>query len=83
MLPHDAELDALIDRARELQLFVLLEAFDAAEIELMHEIVAANANCGVEMLAGVTCRDLTTLQIVPPRLEEVGSLVADDGAAGG
>jgi indole-3-glycerol phosphate synthase len=74
MLPR-AELDALIYRARELQLFVLLEAFDAADIELMHDIVAAHARSGVEMLAGVNCRDLATLQIVPPRLDELAHLL--------
>ena len=74
MLPR-AELDALIDRARELQLFVLLEAFDAADIELMHRIVESHASSGVEMLAGVNCRDLATLQIVPPRLDELAHLL--------
>jgi indole-3-glycerol phosphate synthase len=74
MLPR-AELDALIERARELRLFVLLEAFDAADIEVMHDIVAAHARSGVEMLAGVNCRDLTTLQIVPPRLDELAHLL--------
>ena len=74
MLPR-AELDALIDRARELKLFVLLEAFDAADIELMHDIVAVHSKSGVEMLAGVNCRDLTTLQIVPPRLDELAHLL--------
>ena len=74
MLPR-AELDALIDRARELQLFVLLEAFDAADIELMHRIVESHVSSGVEMLAGVNCRDLATLQIVPPRLDELAHLL--------
>ena len=74
MLPR-GELDALIDRARELRLFVLLEAFDAADIELMHRIVESHASSGVEVLAGVNCRDLTTLQIVPPRLDELAHLL--------
>jgi indole-3-glycerol phosphate synthase len=74
MLPR-AELDALINRARELQLFVLLEAFDERDIELMHEIVSQHARTGVEMLAGVNCRDLATLQIVPPRLIELAHLL--------
>jgi indole-3-glycerol phosphate synthase len=74
MLPR-AELDALIDRARQLRLFVLLEAFDEADIELMHEIVGAHAKTGAEMLAGVNCRDLTTLQIVPRRLDELAHLL--------
>jgi indole-3-glycerol phosphate synthase len=74
MLPR-VELDALIDRARELELFVLLEAFDERDIELMHAIVERHARTGVEMLAGVNCRDLTTLQIVPPRLDELAHLL--------
>jgi indole-3-glycerol phosphate synthase len=74
MLPREA-LDALIDRARELKLFVLLEAFDASDIELMHAIVEHHAPSGVEMFAGVNCRDLTTLQIVPPRLDELAHLL--------
>jgi indole-3-glycerol phosphate synthase len=73
MLPR-GELDALIDRARELKLFVLLEAFDEHDIELMHEIVEQHARTA-EMLAGVNCRDLTTLQIVPPRLDELVRLL--------
>jgi indole-3-glycerol phosphate synthase len=74
MLPREA-LDALIERARELKLFVLLEAFDESDIELMHAIVEQHAPSGVEMLAGVNCRDLTTLQIVPRRLDELAHLL--------
>src|SRR5271168_4954145 len=48
MLPREA-LDALIERARELRLFVLLEAFDESDIELMHAIVERHASSGVEM----------------------------------
>src|ERR1700722_18496979 len=57
MLPREA-LDELIERARELKLFVLLEAFDESDIELMHTIVGQQAPSGVEMLAGGNCRDL-------------------------
>jgi indole-3-glycerol phosphate synthase len=74
MLPRDA-LDTLIERARELKLFVLLEAFDESDIELMHAIVERHTRSGVEMLAGVNCRDLTTLQIVPRRLDELAHLL--------
>ncbi|MDB6046214.1 MAG: indole-3-glycerol phosphate synthase [Gammaproteobacteria bacterium] len=79
MLPRN-ELDALIDRACTLGLFVLLEAFDADDIELMHEIVDhhpdnAHAVGAVKLLAGVNCRDLATLQIVPLRLIELAHLL--------
>jgi indole-3-glycerol phosphate synthase len=74
MLPRDA-LNALIGWAGNLGLFVLLEAFDESDIELMHKVVDQHAQSGVEMLAGVNCRDLATLQIVPQRLDELAHLL--------
>jgi indole-3-glycerol phosphate synthase len=74
MLPREA-LDALIERAARLGLFVLLEAFDASDIELMHDIVDQHARTEVELLAGLNCRDLATLQIVPTRLVELAHLL--------
>ncbi len=74
MLPRDG-LDALIESAASLQLFVLLEAFDEGDIDSMHAIVDQYAGKGVELLAGVNCRDLTTLQIVPRRLDELAHLL--------
>jgi indole-3-glycerol phosphate synthase len=41
----------------------------------MHAIVEQHAQSGVEMLAGVNCRDLATLQIVPRRLDELAHLL--------
>ena len=85
MLPRD-ELDALIRQAGNLGLFVLLEAFDEHDIELMHDIVEDHST--VELLAGVNCRDLATLQVVPRRLDELAHLlptqvprVAESGVA--
>ncbi len=92
MLPR-AETQALLNCARSLGLFVLLEAFDEHDIEHMHELVAANeasadsiAATGaasaegtgrepLALLAGVNCRDLTTLQVVPERLEKLAPLL--------
>ena len=74
MLPRDM-LDALIDQARRLGLFVLLEAFDESDIALMHDIVDRHVANGAELLAGVNCRDLATLQIVPRRLDELAYLL--------
>ena len=68
-------MDALIERAAGLGLFVLLEAFDESDIEVMHDIVDRHAKSGVEMLAGLNCRDLATLQIVPTRLDELAHLL--------
>ncbi len=69
MLPR-AQTEALIECARGLGLFVLLEAFDEADIALMHELTGA-APAGARLLAGLNCRDLATLQVVPQRLLEL------------
>jgi indole-3-glycerol phosphate synthase len=86
MLPRE-QLDALIEQAGKLGLFVLLEAFDESDIDLMHDIVDRHAG-HAELLAGVNCRDLATLQVVPRRLDELAHLlptrvprVAESGVA--
>ena len=66
----DAQAAALILRARELSLFVLLETFDERDIERLHGLVAQLGGTG--LLAGVNSRDLTTLEVVPTRLEQLG-----------
>jgi indole-3-glycerol phosphate synthase len=70
MLPR-AGLKALLDSARELELFVLLEAFDEADIELGAELIASQPTGGTPLLLGVNCRDLVSLQVVPERLLEL------------
>jgi indole-3-glycerol phosphate synthase len=77
MLPR-AAITALLDCARTLGLFVLLEGFDEVDLEAMHEVVqAASTGSGATapVLAGLNCRDLTTLQIVPQRLIELAHLL--------
>jgi indole-3-glycerol phosphate synthase len=69
-----AQLDALVDCAASQRLFVLLEAFDEDDLERMHAIVAAYAR-RLTLLAGVNCRDLDTLAVVPERLRELASLL--------
>lgn len=82
-----SEIDALLDCARSLGLFVLLEAFDARDIELLRELIEAHAGAN-PLLAGVNCRDLTTLQVLPQRLLELAPFlparaprVAESGVA--
>jgi indole-3-glycerol phosphate synthase len=76
MLPR-AALDALIARAASLGLFVLLEAFDAHDLELLRELIAAHG-AAATLLAGVNCRDLATLEVVPRRLLELAPLLPAD-----
>ena len=73
MLSH-AELDALLDCARALGLFVLLEAFDARDLELVRELIASHT-ASHRLLAGVNCRDLDTLEVAPRRLLELAPVL--------
>jgi len=68
------ELDALLDCARALGLFVLLEAFDARDLELVRDLVASHTGPH-PLLAGVNCRDLGTLEVMPRRLLELSPLL--------
>jgi len=68
------QLAELLDAAHRLRLFVLLEAFDEHDIESLHaaleRIPAARRGAGgQQLLAGLNCRALATLQVVPERLE--------------
>jgi indole-3-glycerol phosphate synthase len=62
ILPGDA-LRAMLDTASELGMFVLLEAFDAPELDRSAGFAAS------DVLIGLNCRDLQTLAVVPDRLE--------------
>ena len=62
MLPGD-RLARMVDRAAELGLFVLLEAFDAPDLERIGEVLDRVAVARV----GVNCRDLRTLAVDPGR----------------
>lgn len=85
MLPR-REIEVLIEAARKLQMFVLLEAFDQGDIGLAHELLV-NIGCD-NVLVGVNCRDLATLRVVPARLQQLAALlpagvpkVAESGVA--
>jgi indole-3-glycerol phosphate synthase len=87
MLPR-ADLEKLIDTALELGMFVLLEAFDEADIELANALVATRPEHRQLLLVGVNSRDLATLQVVPGRLIALADMlprevrrVAESGVA--
>ena len=77
MLPR-AELEALIDTALELDMFVLLEAFDEPDIELANALVDARRERRELLLVGVNSRDLVTLKVVPGRLDALGPSLPRD-----
>jgi indole-3-glycerol phosphate synthase len=66
----DAMVRALVDSARDLGLFVLLEAFDRADLERIAPFDAP-PDAGSRVLAGVNCRDLRDLNV---RLERFAEL---------
>ena len=65
----EPELEELIQQARALELFVLLEAFDERDLERLDGVLLRFGTQG--LMAGVNSRDLTTLQVVPSRLGEL------------
>ncbi len=68
-----AQLDALLDAAASLGLFVLIEAFDEADLAIAADLVARHRARGVPLLVGINSRDLVTLKVVPGRLEELAA----------
>lgn len=93
MLPR-RRIEELLDVAAEHGLFVLLEAFDEADLDLARDLKAARAQAddpaqvGDLLLIGVNSRDLQTLKVRPerfaalaPRLPEGLLAVAESGVA--
>ena len=75
----------LLDVAAEHGLFVLLEAFDAGDLETARDLLSDR---GQQILVGINCRDLQTLAVVPERFAELAPLlppgrpaVAESGVA--
>ncbi len=57
----------LLNVAAEHRLFVLLEAFDSADLELAGELLERRKGLAQAVLIGVNSRDLQTLEVVPQR----------------
>jgi indole-3-glycerol phosphate synthase len=87
MLPRERTAE-LLEVAADHALFVLLEAFDAADLELAHDLLGARRPYAETLLIGVNCRDLQTLEVVPerfsglaPRLPQGWPAVAESGVS--
>jgi len=80
-----AQLVQLLDVAAEHALFVLLEAFDHADLLIARELLAArtrqSAATGAEILVGINSRDLQTLKVVPERFEVLAPQLPRDWPA--
>jgi indole-3-glycerol phosphate synthase len=62
MVPHD-RLIAMMDCAAEQGLFVLLEAFSAGDLKMASQIAREREGRDEQVLMGLNCRDLETLEI--------------------
>jgi indole-3-glycerol phosphate synthase len=62
MLPR-RRTEELLDVAAEHGLFVLLEAFDEADLELARDLSASRAQADGRLMIGVNSRDLQTLKV--------------------
>lgn len=61
----------LLDCAAMLKMFVLLEAFDAMDLQTAHEVLALRKAHDERILVGLNCRDLEKLTVELARLEEL------------
>ncbi len=66
---------AMLDVAAEQGLFVLLEAFDADDLAIAVELAAERRGRDEQVLMGLNCRDLQTLQIDFARFERLRELL--------
>ena len=81
-------IEELLDVAAEHGMFVLLEAFDEADLALASGLLAPRAADRQTLLIGVNCRDLQTLEVVMERFAVLAPLlppgwpaVAESGVA--
>jgi indole-3-glycerol phosphate synthase len=70
MVPRE-RLVAMMDCAAELGLFVLLEAFSAGDLQAATEVAREREGREEQVLMGLNCRDLETLQIDFARFAEL------------
>lgn len=73
------QLANLLDASAEHGLFVLLEAFDAADLAIAAKLMAARRHDEC-ILLGVNCRDLQTLEVVQERFAALARALPADAA---
>ena len=75
----------LLDASAEHRMFVLLEAFDSADLAAARELLAARSGRtgarAENILVGVNSRDLQTLEVVPERFEALAQELPRDRPA--
>ena len=74
----DRMLKMMIERAIKHEMFVLLEAFDEVDMQRAKTIVSEFGPHSSNILLGVNCRDLRTLDVKFSRFEKLSSLIPED-----
>jgi len=69
----DAHMVELLDCAAQNRMFVLLEAFDDADLARAQTVLSARRAQGGQILVGVNCRDLQTLEVLPERFDDLAA----------
>ena len=77
MVPRE-RLVALLDCAAEQGLFVLLEAFDADDLDIAEQLARERQGRDEQVLMGLNCRDLETLEIDFERFYQLRSRMPFD-----
>ncbi|HEY3654787.1 MAG TPA: hypothetical protein VGL34_07340 [Steroidobacteraceae bacterium] len=72
----DERIAELLDAAAEHHLFVLLEAFDAADLETARRLLSSRG-ADEAILIGINSRDLQTLEVVQRRFSELAPLLPE------
>ncbi len=82
-------LSELVETARRLEMFVLVEAFSAADLEDVSALLDEYPDSRAWLLVGVNCRNLRTLDVDPARFESLAAslpagpvAVAESGIGG-
>jgi len=73
-----SRVSALIDCAAMLHMFVLLETFDAEDLDATRQILAARKRHDEQILVGINCRDLDTLAVDLNRLGQLHGELPED-----
>lgn len=70
-----SRITTLLDCAAMLGMFVLIEAFDAADIKLIAQVLSTRKQHTEQIIVGVNCRDLETLAVNFERFAELIDLL--------
>jgi indole-3-glycerol phosphate synthase len=80
--------EELLETAGEHGLFVLLEAFDSADLDMARLLIERRLSRTSKVLVGINCRDLVSLRVEPRRFAELApalpqevTAVAESGVA--